>query len=805
MGVARPIAAFPAMRSCINGGGRSVWIVLVLVALSTQRAGSRQPSQPDTCNEHQCRGTLHSRINAWRESAGIAAAFDATDAKLPESATRAAGAIDAAWESAETMPDAGAMQAMQDTLVQEVAEKAEPLDLVIDEPEHDSHLFLQDPDLGGAIHTHIAVRFRVASAASGAGYGRGAGYCCRKQVMLRMSLTKDGVPVEHVWKGGPIRMCSNVAVGTMLDNAQNSADWGDGRNTFEMHVLDAWDMRLLARGRSSFDIHLTQTFDYGSLQGLAGQELFEAARPAFSGVLPRGRVFLPTSLQYGVRGGQLKVVTRDMGVSGSTQRRLTVYVLCNADPVAGGTDGRAGQWGYEAVEAVLSQVSLFEVTVRRVMTDVPLTRYRGRPRQDTDFAGEDAYRTDYVSFEKAWREYAGTSGGGEDEWAVFVREDVVVHESVRTGEGFGEWMGNVLQDVFALGEEDGLAYLGLCGHVLPTELAPDADVRLPHNVTTEYSVYGRGVGPFPLAVALTKRRARGQHWWTLAGRDVHRAGGMWIAGFSLGTASHSPRDHSGAASDCIGVLSGSASGGISLSSASISPPPMGLRKLDPSVVKVAYCLVGHPRHFNDPNRSIASRFRRNLIGSFAPDGDNFVFALPVISGMQSDVVAGCKQHNYRKYMRGVEGVDLNGALEDLRAVRVKYIKDECERSACTPRPMNCSHTSPGTAPTRWNLNQFTFQMSRWKDCVTMVEQYERENQMLFDWVWKIRLDLFFNYPVPHVSLLDSSRVYTANPRQKHGWALVDLFFAVPRKFLNVVFGSVDLVQCEYAEMVDECR
>ena len=89
--------------------------------------------------------------------------------------------------------------------------------------------------------------------------------------------------------------------------------------------------------------------------------------------------------------------------------------------------------------------------------------------------------------------------------------------------------------------------------------------------------------------------------------------------------------------------------------------------------------------------------------------------------------------------------------------------------------------------------------------MTMVEEYERENQMLFDWVWKIRLDLFFNYPVPHVTLLDPARVYTANPRRQHGWSLVDLFFAVPRKYFHVVFGSVDLVQCEYAEEVDECR
>ena len=69
--------------------------------------------------------------DAQRESAGIAAAPDATDAKLPGVSTRAAGAIDAARESAEdadAMPDAG------EALMQEVAEKAEPLDLVIDDP-----------------------------------------------------------------------------------------------------------------------------------------------------------------------------------------------------------------------------------------------------------------------------------------------------------------------------------------------------------------------------------------------------------------------------------------------------------------------------------------------------------------------------------------------------------------------------------------------------------------------------------------------------------------------------------------------
>jgi hypothetical protein len=96
-------------------------------------------------------------------------------------------------------------------------------------------------------------------------------------------------------------------------------------------------------------------------------------------------------------------------------------------------------------------------------------------------------------------------------------------------------------------------------------------------------------------------------------------------------------------------------------------------------------------------------------------------------------------------------------------------------------------------------------MSRWKDCAALVEVYEAENLFLFSWVWKIRLDLYFNFPVPHVSLLDPGVFYISNPRKEHAWAHADLFFAVPRKNVPIFFKSVDLVQCDYAEALPECR
>ena len=117
--------------------------VIALFALLAQRAGTRKPSQPDTCNDCQCSGTVRSRIDAWRESAGIAAAFDATDAKLPGRATRAVGALDAARESAEAMSDAETMSDAGGALVQEVEKKAElPLCGIY---EHNDGTWFPDP------------------------------------------------------------------------------------------------------------------------------------------------------------------------------------------------------------------------------------------------------------------------------------------------------------------------------------------------------------------------------------------------------------------------------------------------------------------------------------------------------------------------------------------------------------------------------------------------------------------------------------------------------------------------------------
>ena len=50
--------------------------------------------------------------------------------------------------------------------------------------------------------------------------------------------------------------------------------------------------------------------------------------------------------------------------------------------------------------------------------------------------------------------------------------------------------------------------------------------------------------------------------------------------------------------------------------------------------KVAYCLVGHPRHFIfDPHIGIADAFRHHVLAATAADAYNFVFALPIITGV----------------------------------------------------------------------------------------------------------------------------------------------------------------------------
>jgi len=89
-------------------------------------------------------------------------------------------------------------------------------------------------------------------------------------------------------------------------------------------------------------------------------------------------------------------------------------------------------------------------------------------------------------------------------------------------------------------------------------------------------------------------------------------------------------------------------------------------------------------------------------------------------------------------------------------------------------------------------------MSRWQTCLKVITQYEARNNITFDWIWKLRLDLQFNFPVPHVSLLDPDLVYTNNWRARDAWSQIELFFLAPRKHADIVFNAVDLVECKHA-------
>jgi hypothetical protein len=204
---------------------------------------------------------------------------------------------------------------------------------------------------------------------------------------------------------------------------------------------------------------------------------------------------------------------------------------------------------------------------------------------------------------------------------------------------------------------------------------------------------------------------------------------------------------------------------------------------------VAFCLVGHPRHFrHSPYTGLADSFRRNLLHAFAPEALNVVFAFPVLSGMHTKPEGG--DINFTQPTLRHELGELIAALEYLGAMHVEFVEDACHDSSCSPRALNC---------TGFVLDQLMFQMSRWKRCDQVITAFEKRNKMVFDWVWRLRFDLIFNFPVPHMSLLHPDVVYVANWRPNQGWALSDFFFAVPRKFMAVLLNAVDLVRCEYAQ------
>jgi hypothetical protein len=407
------------------------------------------------------------------------------------------------------------------------------LDLTIDEPEAFSHLFLNDPDVNNrSSNADFVVYFRTASAQSGAGYGWGAGYCCRK-LIARLSLVRleptvevDGVlsvnpdttsphpsfPSDgsevHVWTSGVIKVCTHMATVSKLVGAHHVSNWGSGLNRLSVTLHDPWDMRLVASNSSIFHIHLTHSFNYSALHELRGSNgLFAAAAPLFEGVLSQAthRIFLPSSFYFDVSVHHLKVIaSRQHSTLGLwRQTRLRVYLVAPAAAPSPAHDALSPQ-SHELL-ALFSQVSAFRCSVHRVRADAPLGLWAGRPQQDRDFQGEEAYRTAYMAFAAAWRRFAADSDSesGEDEWAVFIRDDVVLHPDIRTkvqhgssGDGggggssstsssssskVGEWMANALSDLLHLATASGeeFAWLALCGHLASVAASPHQCAHAP--------------------------------------------------------------------------------------------------------------------------------------------------------------------------------------------------------------------------------------------------------------------------------------------------------------------------------------
>ena len=362
--------------------------------------------------------------------------------------------------------------------------------------------------------------------------------------MIRMSLVKAEAPLDegsrYYWSGGPITACTSAVTVTALTDAQNSGDWGEGVNNFELQLFDPFDMRLLASNSSNFHVHLTNGLNYSVLQGLQGRALIAGAAPALaaagfvSGADKRTRIFIPTSFFFNINEWHLKVLRKSGSSSSRMQTKLTIFMLSPSPSLAPSELWQKN--AYLKSQQVLAlftaaepDSSIFDVSVQQVQVDTQLTAWAGRPKADADFRAQDQYRTDYIAWERAWRQFAeapaAEGGMGDDEWAVLLRSDIMLNPNTRDQHtqardrssraraharthaadataSAGGWLQQVLLDLFALSDGEGFAWLGVCGY-LPhlSWRPPDADVLLPRNVTSPHTIMTRVTGPFPLAFA----------------------------------------------------------------------------------------------------------------------------------------------------------------------------------------------------------------------------------------------------------------------------------------------------------------
>lgn len=239
---------------------------------------------------------------------------------------------------------------------------------------------------------------------------------------------------------------------------------------------------------------------------------------------------------------------------------------------------------------------------------------------------------------------------------------------------------------------------------------------------------------------------------------------------------------------------------------------------------VAHCVVGQPRHVVTAasGRSAEENLqhywgsaKQHAFGAFSEDP--VVFSVLSIS---EEAGPECRHGQSAMHLDQLES-----ALEFLNASRVLLVNDTCKTASCfrsKSRIGDCRNNETQEtivqAPKRRKNRRSMYsgdmchdsgdiyyscdiQVGRVKQCMDLVEEYETEHHMKFDWVMRHRPDFVWSGPAVSVSSLDSEKVHMFPWHHNRCYGAFDWFYAMPRKHAATIARFKDEITCEHAVQV----
>jgi len=201
------------------------------------------------------------------------------------------------------------------------------------------------------------------------------------------------------------------------------------------------------------------------------------------------------------------------------------------------------------------------------------------------------------------------------------------------------------------------------------------------------------------------------------------------------------------------------------------------------------------------NKGLWKSIKHRLFERFSDSPVIFaLLAMGAATSAENATTEGAK--GYVRTQQGeVKDEDILPSMDYLGVDRALLFREECTTGQCLQKGLRlkCDGRELGLKQlvdesTGQYSNMCEIQVSRFRDALELVRDYEEQHNLKFDWVTRPRPDVYFTRPIMPANLLDMASVHVS-PWAPCGYGGMDWFYAIPRKYANTIGEFASSVSC----------